>query len=173
MGVGRDEFGGEAIALAFVGGLVAWYAGGSSALDRVLDIGPIVYLTVGVAVFTVVIDVGRGLLGRHPVREVINHALLLGVACALLGCTVAALINRHFDGGQGRTERATLTAFTKPTKGPRMASFARLSGSTPEHFRVQASVAEGCQEGSSAELDVRPGFLGMPWIAGIRCSERP
>lgn len=71
VGEGRDEFGGEAIALAFVGGLVAWYAGGSSALDRVLDIGPIVYLTVGVAVFTVVIDVGRGLLGRHPVREVI------------------------------------------------------------------------------------------------------
>ena len=164
----RANPGKDLVALGFIAGLAAWYAGGSSALDRMLDTGPLLR---AVAIMTVVAAILVGACERvrgSSLKEALTEAALTAAVCALLGSTLGALVNRHADSTEWRREEALLTGFKSPSKGPRVASFEFISR-VPRHFTLQASCAAGCTEGARAELEVRRGFFGMPWVARVSC----
>lgn len=156
------------VALGVLAGLVTWYAGGSSALDRILDTGPLIRaIAILMGSAAVLVGAYERLRGA-TLKEALTQAALTAAVCALLGSTLGALINRHADSTESRTEEALLTGFKTPTKGPRKASFEFLAR-VPKQFSLHADSAEGCTEGARAELEVRQGFFGMPWVARVTC----
>lgn len=150
-------------ACAWIAGLIAWYAGGSSAIDRTLE--PMA-LFIPVAIFSV-LGGAAGLITEKKVDKAsLGTALFLAAGLALLGFDLVALLNRHVDGSAATVERATVLAFKDPTKGPRTVSL-ELGG---ERVSVQATHAEGCGVGSSASVELREGALGAPWLQSISCA---
>ena len=159
----------DLVAIGFALGLVAWYAGGWTALDRMLDTGPIVRVTLLLVAAAFVVGGAYELIRRRALKTALTNAVLLAIVCALLGSTLGALVNRYADGTQVRVEEAVLTGFKNPNKGPRRAAFEFITRETPKSFSLTASSAEGCVEGSRAQLEVRQGFFGIPWVARVSC----
>src|SRR6476619_1673080 len=112
----RSEPKKDLLAIGFVAGLVAWYAGGSSALDRLLDVGRMVRFILLLAATASVLGVGYELWRGRNLKTALVNAALLAALCALLGSTLGALGNRHADRSPGRLERAVLTGFRRPDK---------------------------------------------------------
>src|SRR4051794_1785364 len=101
----RPEPGKDLVALGFVAGLVAWYAGGSSALDRLLDTGPLLRsLAILMAVAALLVGAYEQLRGR-TLKDAFTQAILTAALCALLGSTLAALVNRYADRTPARVEQ--------------------------------------------------------------------
>jgi len=147
---------------AWIAGLIAWYAGAYAAIDRTLD---------AIALFVPVAIVGviGGAIGlfMEPKRDTsaIGTAVFLAVGLAFFGLDLAALINRYADRSEAESTRATVLSFQDPTKGPRTVSL-ELSG---ERVSFDATYAEGCSVGDTADIELRGGAFGARWLHGIRC----
>ena len=117
------EPGKDVVALGFIVGLVVWYAGGSAALDRLLDIGPLIRFTAILMAAAALLVGGYEFMRGNTLKNALIQALLTAALCALLGSTLGALVNRYADSTPGRVEQALLTGFKTPTKGPKKATF--------------------------------------------------
>lgn len=152
-------------ACAWIAGLIAWYAGGSAAIDRTLD-GMALFIPVAV----VSLIGGVVALAMEPKRDkaAFGTAAFLALGLSLFGFDAAALLNRYADGSAARTERATVMSFKDPSKGPRTVSLqlgdARVS--------FEASHAQGCAVGDRASVELRDGAFGARWLQRIQCGER-
>jgi hypothetical protein len=149
-------------ACAWIAGLIAWYAGGSAAIDRTLD-G--MTLFVPVAVLSLIGGVVALVMEPKLSTSAFGTAVFLALGLMLFGLDAAALLNRFADGSTGRQERATVLSFEQPSKGPRTVTLA-LGG---EKISFDASHAEGCDVGAFASVELRDGALGAPWLHSIRC----
>jgi hypothetical protein len=149
-------------ASSWVAGLVAWYAGGSTAIDRTLD-GMALFIPI--AIVSLIGGVVALLMEPRRDKEALVTALVLALGLALSGFTFAALLNRYADGSAARVERATVLSFKQPSKGPRMVSL-ELGGA---RVSFQATNAEGCGVGDGASVELRDGAFGVPWMQRIRC----
>lgn len=152
----------------FVVGLIVWYAGGHRALNALLDGGPL--WQVG-GVVGLIAGLAGGLGARAaPLRSALGSAAFAAVA---VGGTVPmglAIANRVFDGAPGRTVPAQVVRYHKPSKGPRNVTLA-FEGRT---LTVYAdSIPASCEQQPHAQLEVRAGALGMPWLASATCSPAP
>jgi hypothetical protein len=155
-------------ALAFFAGLVAWYAGGSAALDRTLDVAPMLVPTL------CAIGLGLGASGWFAVRsgrtkQALGNAVFAGAGLGFLVFTLALSLNRYADSGLGREASATVTGYKTSSKGPRMAKLRGTGGELPTSFAIQAASLEGCAQGDLAKLEVRPGALGLAWVSKVTC----
>lgn len=143
-------------------GLIAWYAGGSTAIDRMLE--PMALL-VPVAIVGVISGAAALVAERRLEKGALGTALFLALGVVLLGFDLGALANRYGDGSSARTERATVLSFQDPAKGPRTVSL-ELRG---QRVSFQATNAEGCSIGDRAAVELRDGALGAAWLQRIRC----
>jgi hypothetical protein len=162
----------DLLAISFVLGLIAWYLGGSAALDRLLDAGPIIRFTLLLAGLAALLGTTYELMQGRAFKHALTQGVLLAAVCALLGSTLGALVNRHADRTQARREEAVVTGFKTPSKGPTSAVFEFVTRSTPKRFSLHAGTADGCREGSRAALDVGQGFFGMPWVVRVSCRQQ-
>lgn len=147
---------------AWIGGLIAWYAGGYAAIDRMLDA---MTLFAPVAILSVI--GGAIALFMEPKRDksAFGTAVFLAVGLAFFGLDLTALINRYADRSEAESKRATVLSFQDPTKGPRTVSL-ELGG---ERVSFDATHAQGCSVGDKANVELRGGAFGARWLHSIRC----
>ncbi len=150
---------------SFVLGLVAWYAGGSDALDRLLVIKPLLLGAAGLAALAFVLGL---VLDSRPRKKALTAGVTLAAGLVLLGLPSTALMNRYADGSVVQVDTATVVRFRSQHKGPRLVALAWRG----REVEVQASRAVGCAERDEAKLEVRAGALGLPWVASMRCEAR-
>jgi hypothetical protein len=151
-------------ASAWIGGLIAWYAGAYAAIDRTID---------GMALFipVAILAVIGGAIGLfvEPKRDksAFGTAVFLAAGLAFFGFELAALLNRYADGSATQSIRAPVLSFQNPAKGPRTVSL-ELGG---ERVSFDATHAGGCGVGDTAEVELRGGAFGARWLHGIRCDD--
>jgi hypothetical protein len=150
---------------SFILGLVAWYGGGSDALDRLLVIKPLLFGAAGLAALAFALGL---VLDSRPRKEAATTGAVLAVGLVLLGLPSAALTNRYADGSVEKMDTATVVRFRSQNKGPRLVVLAWRG----REVEVQASRAVGCTEKDEARLEVRAGALGLPWVASMGCEPR-
>jgi hypothetical protein len=147
---------------AWIAGLVAWYAGGSAAIDRTLD-G--MSLFIPVAVLSLIGGIAALFMEPKLDKGAFGTAVFLAAGLALLGFDLAALINRYADGSTAYAGHATVLSFKDPAKGPPTVSL-ELDG---ERISFAATHAEGCSVGSRTSVELRQGAFGARWMQSIRC----
>ena len=147
---------------AWIGGLVAWYAGAYAAIDRTLD-G--MSLFIPMAVLSLIGGIAALCMERKLDKGAFGTATFLAAGLALFGFGLAALINRYADGSAAYAEHATVLSFQDPAKGPPTVSVELDS----ERISFAATHAEGCDVGSRASVELRQGAFGARWLQSIRC----
>jgi len=153
-------------AVSFGLALVAWYAGGSGSLDRLVDGSPLFWacggLGVAATLFALLVQVQAGKPGHS---KAFGNAAFFGVAILFISLMLAALGNRFADRSAARTHPAEVLGFKHPSKGPKRVTLeAQGQRSTQD-----AELAEGCVEGDLVIVEVRDGALGQPWVSRLRC----
>lgn len=149
-------------ACAWVAGLIAWYAGAYAAIDRTLDA---LALFVPVAILAVIGGVVGLVMEPKRDKSAFGTALFLAAGLAFASFDLAALINRYADRSDVQAIRATVLSFQNPTKGPRTVRL-ELGG---ERVSFDATYAQGCAVGDTAEVELRDGAFGARWLHHIRC----
>lgn len=148
--------------LAFIAGLVTWYAGASDAIDRALTVSRFFVVACALGFVAGLV----ALIARGSVRKrVVGDAVFLAAGIAFITFNSAALCNRYADTSTRRSEVGAVVSFATPTKGPRTIRIALAE----QPIVLSASNASGCEIGDQANVDLRSGALGTRWIQEVHC----
>jgi hypothetical protein len=149
-------------AVAFIAGLVSWYAGASDAIDRMLSAWTTLLVACGLGV---VAAMGALIVQRSVRKRDVGNAVFLAVGIAFISFNCAALLNRYADTSSVRRESGTVLSFAMPNKGPRSIRIAL----TAQRISLIASKAPGCDIGNNATVELRTGALGTAWVQNVTC----
>lgn len=155
--------------VAFVGGLVLWYAGGHQAMNALLDGAALRNLVLLLAALSAVIValLQRGL----PPKKLLGNAGFMAAGVAMSGSCVLAIANRALDTSSVHDEPAQIVSYKKPSKGPEDVTIA-IDGRRAS-FYAERAPRPPCAAGAPATVHLRDGALGMRWLASVTCAPAP
>ncbi len=151
-------------AVAFIAGLVTWYAGASDAIDRTLSAANFFYAASALGVFAALIAL---VVQRSWKKGDLGNAIFLAAGIAFVTFNCVALLNRHADTSQRHSETGNVLSFATPSKGPRAIHIALATN----HISLHAHSAPGCNIGNVAVVALRAGALGATWVENVRCTD--
>jgi len=102
-------------------------------------------------------------------------AALVLASLALLWFMAVMAANALFDTGPAETRTLTLYGYWKEGKRHYFQFRLYKRGATPTFLTINVSPADYQQgrKGAEVNLQIRPGFFGLPWIAGYELGEAP